>query len=150
MLNKLKLKIPNINYVTLPVLFALLLVAYISFTGYKPKSLIEVREVKGSRTKQISIPTPRNATKTSDNKINANRQQITLKSDAPGKEIQRFYSNIMLSKGWRIDKEGNEGVFYTTKYRKNGDTIVVSTTSEESSQDGKSVTIAVIDIDKAN
>ena len=122
------------SVIGLSLLCATLLITYVGFSSYKPKILAEIREVKGARTSNISIPFPKNTKILADDVRSQRLRQITLSSTLTSIEINNFYSNVLLSKGYKVEKEGTEGIFYATKYRKNLEVIIVSTSKQKLSE----------------
>ncbi|OGC46263.1 hypothetical protein A2V49_04645 [candidate division WWE3 bacterium RBG_19FT_COMBO_34_6] len=124
------MKLPNINKplkFTIMSFFviSLFVASYISFVGYQPKALGELREVKGFKTENadsLEMPYPRYATGIAQDKsINSNK--YTFQTDKSPAEIQQFYNNILSDEGWRIKREGSSDSFTTVEYRK--DNILV-------------------------
>lgn len=135
----------NYSVVLGAVFLALFGAAYLNFTQYKPKVLTEVREVKGARVSSLNLPKPLSAKLLSDTSISNNYQQMTIETPDTANKVKEFYDNVFLSKDWRIDKQGMEGEFYITKYRKDDESIYVSTSNQ--TEGNTLITIEIIKSD---
>lgn len=135
----------NKNLLVIPVLLALTTVAYVNFATFAPKALAEIREVRGIATdnkNKITIPYPLDAEYISESST-SNTKQITLKTLQSPAKAQEFYSTIFTSKGWKVETEREGSIFYDTKYKKNRDFIVVSTSKQTQDSDTTIVSIKI-------
>ncbi|KKU48875.1 MAG: hypothetical protein UX69_C0009G0005 [candidate division WWE3 bacterium GW2011_GWA2_46_9] len=108
--------------------------AYITFANYKPNVKIANTMVKGLETvRAADLPLPQDAQLlSSDNQIFG--RTLSIKTTLTGDDSQKFYRNILLSKGWKIESEGNIGIFANTKYKKGDDTIAITTSPQANSE----------------
>jgi hypothetical protein len=154
-------KTPNIIHIMLKtvlldkkvitILFLLLVVVatYVSFTAYRPKSLTEVPEVRGYKQKSddvFSIPYPVDTVKISDAKTTDTRQ-VTMQTTQSEEDMQKFYDAILTDEGWEIETENQGKIFYTVKYKKDGNFITISTSQQK---EGSEITIVSIEVQKYN
>ncbi len=99
------------------VLFA---ASYVNFVQYQPKSLKEVREVKGYSTQidsAFDLPTPRYA-KSLGYDQTLNSKKFTFQTDKTPEEVYVFYDNILSVDDWELKKVGNTDDFYTAEFKK--------------------------------
>ncbi|MBN1462417.1 MAG: hypothetical protein JW922_01910 [Paludibacteraceae bacterium] len=109
------------------LVLALFIFSYFSFATYQPKKIVEVREVKGYKTKNESVfdlPTPRYAKGLAYDQT-VSSKKYTFQTDKSPQEIQDFYKNILLDDGWRLKKEGSTDTFFTAEYRKDDYTVTI-------------------------
>lgn len=129
------------------LLLSLALYSYGSFSNFKPKSLVPVREVKGVKVEEderIKLPFPENY-KIIGRNIKDGNEHITYQTSQTPKNIQTFYRNIMISKDWTMESTSKAGIFTTTKYESANKGVSVTTSSQPiDEQTGKEVTIVIL------
>lgn len=114
-------------FLSLFLVSALFIGSYVGFSNYQPKSLTEVREVKGyaaKRTDAFDLPTPRYAKGLAHDQT-LNSKKFTFQTGKSPAEVHDFYKNILGSDGWRVKKDGNTEGFYTAEYRKDEYSVTV-------------------------
>jgi hypothetical protein len=139
--------LPLLNKKNTALLISLTLVctfSYVVFLGYRPKVLNEVPEVKGYRAPSVInlpyIPGSKelNVSRTTDN------VQVTLETEKSSEDVQSFYKNVLLGKGWEIEYEGIFGIFLRTKYKSIDQEVVISSSNQESTD----TTIVMLEVSK--
>ena len=119
-------------------------VAYLNFINYKPPKGSDKPQVNGtSHSATFGIPFPNGAIQLSTNNTSEG-SQITLSSDLSPEDVQQFYKNVYISKGWEIESEGKAGVFLGTEFKKKNSPERVTVTS--SRQEEFDATTVIIDI----
>ena len=119
-------------------------VTYLNFANFKPQHSTELKEVHGaSDIENFGIPYPEEAKKLSSDK-SPSGVQITLSSELSPQEVQEFYTNVFLSKGWEVETQGEAGVFFSTKFKQKNNPQKVTVTS--SYQEIFGTTAIIIDI----
>lgn len=107
--------------------------SYSLFLRYSPKSLVEVREIKGIKThksKLIDLVHPISANKISTD-TTSKASVITLIDTQKPFEIQSFYETVLNNKGWKQTKQQKENGFIAARYKKNDIDLMVLTTQQE-------------------
>ena len=114
------------------LLFLVAFYSYGSFSNFRPKSLIPVKEVKGVKVEdtRTKLPYPSNY-EIIGNSTKEGRKQITFKTNLSAKEIQSFYRNVMISKDWEIHSTGSAEIFTTTTYRSDKKEVSVTTSAQQ-------------------
>ncbi|MBI2620773.1 hypothetical protein HYW61_00930 [candidate division WWE3 bacterium] len=122
-------------------LIGALISVYITFVKYRPQNGLNIEEVSGAETtRSINFPIPEDSQILGIDK-NANGQTINIRSAQSPEDIQKFYKNIFLSKGWKIEYEGRADIFYNSRYKKGKDFVTITSSLQVNSAH----TIAIID-----
>lgn len=119
--------------ITLGISILLLVVTYFSFSAYTPKSLRELKEVKGTSTSRryLSVyPTDAFELGTFETEFGS---QTTFSTSKSPEQVQTFYQNVFVSKGWENTKTTYEGEFLVASYKDNVQSIKVSSYKPEDS-----------------
>ena len=103
--------------------------SYIYFIKYQPKALKKLSEVRGASTiKTDEIPYPTDAQKLGFYQT-PNSKQTTFQTAKTLDEVQQFYNNIFITKGWELTLEKYSD--HTSKHtyqKKNSKATIVATT----------------------
>ena len=89
------------------VLMAVGIYGYIIFTNYKPKSLVQLAEVRGDKSDKsnsLDLPYPEKAEEISITKTSTG-EQVTFKTEKNKKEVQDYYKNVMSTLNWKLESE---------------------------------------------
>lgn len=98
---------------------------YVNFLAYKPKVLRQLSEVKGVQTIETdTLPYPEGYNKISYDTTSKSRV-TTVEISKSTKDVQNFYKNVLLSKGWEVESESD----LVVKYKKEGKFITITTAS---------------------
>lgn len=128
-------------FILFGVISALFIGSYVLFISYSPKSLTEVARVKGYKTdSEFVIPYPNGSKELSVDKTLGGKQ-ITLQSMKGQKEIESFYNNVFIIRGWQVESSGVNNGFLVTVYKKANQKISVSISQTKNLEE----TIVVID-----
>lgn len=128
-------------YILIGVISALFIGSYALFISYSPKSLTEVARVKGYKTdSEFVIPYP-NGSKELSVDTTLGGKQITLQSIKSQKEIESFYNNVFIIRGWQVESSGLNNGFLVNVYKKGNQKINVSISQTKNLEE----TIVVID-----
>ncbi|MFH1899426.1 MAG: hypothetical protein ABIJ82_03085 [Patescibacteria group bacterium] len=106
--------------------------SYIYFIRYQPKALKKLSEVRGVATiKTDAIPYPTDAQKLGFNQTQTSRQ-TTFQTSKTLDEIQQFYNNIFITKGWELTLEKlSEQTSKHVYQKKNSKATIVATAQED-------------------
>lgn len=103
------------------------LVSYFSFSGYKPKAVKQVEEVKGLQSEPPSeIPLPDGAKKVGTNR-SSDSTQITFHTEKTKAAIQEFYKNIFSTDNWVLESQSAQEEFIIAKYHNDEQDVNVTT-----------------------
>lgn len=130
-------------YIIFSILFITSLGVYLNFQNYQPKILRQLQEVKGMSTQREYIPYPRDSVKIGSSKSNESNQ-LTFETKKTPKELQEFYKNIYLDKGWKIESEGINENFYVLEFKKDSSLITILSSKEKEDD----YTVASVEITK--
>lgn len=121
-------------YVLLGALGTFSIFSYILFQTYEPKVLKQLQEVRGIKSDASSfLPYPQDAREIGMSKTK-NGRQITLETTKSPQEVQTFYKNVLIAKGWKVESRGVSGTFESTIYKKKNEKIVISTSKQGNSE----------------
>ncbi|OGC45723.1 hypothetical protein A2793_01660 [candidate division WWE3 bacterium RIFCSPHIGHO2_01_FULL_38_45] len=123
------------------VVLALFIVSFLTFTLYKPKTIMKISNIQGYKSEVTnSIPYPSGSKEISVGNTSYGRK-VTLEASKTVSELNNYYNNIFDAKGWEV--EYNETVSGTviTKYKNEGSFITVTI----SKQPDLNNTIVVLD-----
>ncbi|MBU0535109.1 hypothetical protein KKC62_02965 [Patescibacteria group bacterium] len=106
--------------------------SYIYFIRYQPKALKKLSEVRGVATiKTDAIPYPTDAQKLGFNQTPTSKQ-TTFQTSKTLDEIQQFYNNIFITKGWELTLEKlSEQTSKHVYQKKNSKATIVATAQED-------------------
>lgn len=109
----------NALLITLPILLAFSVFAYLHFTSYAPLAMPQSNEVKGiADTKDdVSIPQPTDAVIISDSITNEG-YQTTIKTKRDFNRLYSFYISVLSDKGWEEDNQDLKADSYIGSYKK--------------------------------
>lgn len=130
----MKLSPPKLN--KLQILTSVLAVAaalsYFQFSGYRPKVLVQLAEVRGAKTDEgpITLSYPSDY-KIISKDLSNGEEKTTFKTSQSPEVIQNFYNNIFIPKGWEVETQVSQGTLQSTKYKKDKDHITVTTVPQE-------------------
>ena len=131
-----KLKNVPVKYVA--IASALLLVAagaYLNFFLYRPKVLKQVKEVRAFKTSKSIRDLPyMQGTKELGVTETLAGKQITLEVARTPEDVQSFYKNVLLEKGWEVENNIERADLIIDKY-KNNDYLATITISKEKNAD---------------
>lgn len=125
-------------------------VSYSFFVTYKPKILssLEISQVRGAKTDKFSVVYPLGAKEIGVSRTSTGKL-ITITTTQSPLEVISFYKNIFGLDNWKLEREGKAGLFWTVKFKKDDLTILVTSSLDQSSYQGKD-TIATIAISSIN
>ncbi len=124
--------------------------SYSLFVTYKPKILssLEISQVRGAKTEKFSVVYPSGAKELGVSRTSTGKL-ITITATQSPAEVISFYKNIFGLDGWKLEREGQAGLFWTAKFKKDDLTVLVTSSLDQSSYQGKD-TIATISISTVN
>lgn len=109
--------------------------SYFSFTKYKPKSLVQLGEVRGDKSDKsnsLALPYPEKAERISITKTSGG-EQVTFKTAKNKKEIQEYYKNVMSTLNWKLESEAVYDYSTVARFYKDESRVNVMAFDEESS-----------------
>lgn len=113
------------------LLIALFAFSYTYFSGYSPKVLKKVNEVKGlSSIYTDDVPYPNDAVKIGANQT-ATSRQTTFRTSKGVQEIAEFYKNSYSEKRWISVSEKAEDGTAILSFRKEEERVNIVITSED-------------------
>ena len=98
--------------------------SYLNFSGYKPKTIKQIQDVKGLQSGRANIPLPEGAEKVGLN-VSSDAEQTTFHTNKSKHEIQAFYKNIFTSSKWQLESQGIHEDFIVARYKKGNEIISV-------------------------
>jgi hypothetical protein len=134
------------NQIILPIIIAFSIFSYVMFVGYEPtiENTEESSDVQGISTEKIVLPVLFNSEVLSQNS-GTNTENITLQTPNSPEEVIEFYDTALNKKGWEIDSQGETGTFLTKRYKKDKDSISIST-SRQLAEQSENITIVTIEV----
>lgn len=117
--------------IPISVLLVLASASYFLFQTYQPKALKLIEEVKGYKTERdLNLPVPTSA-KELGRSVSDQNKQITYMINEPAEATQKYYKNILVSKGWEIESQINSDTSTKTRYRSGDKRLTVTTSSQD-------------------
>lgn len=136
------------RYHKLLIVFSLILsssiFSYYIFVIYKPKILssVEISQVRGAKTNKFNIVYPLGSKELGVSNTKDGRQ-IVIKVAKDPESVRNFYKNIFTLEGWKVIEEGNAGLFWTAKFKKEEALISVTASFDQSSSVSKESIVTI-------
>jgi hypothetical protein len=122
-------------FLSLVFLLGIAVFAYHNFSSFRPKRLIPLKEVHGTKTSiKVNLPYPEGAIVLGAT-VSGQSSQKTLKVDKTSEEVQTFYANVLETDGWVLDNKGETGIFVMSEYKRGKDRVKIATSGQMEFED---------------
>lgn len=124
---------PTKLIITILLLGAISTYFYFNFSTFKPKNAIPLGEVQGTRIQsKNTTPKPDDANVIGYSK-STDTTQTTYETGKSPSDIQKFYKNILINDGWKLELETKEGTSYKLVFAKQDQKITITSSIDETS-----------------
>jgi len=129
------------------ILLSISIISYINFSGYQPKILKKIEDVKGAKSiSDINLLYPDKAETISSDEI-GNIYQTSYRIEKPRSSIESFYKNIFTDLDWEIESISEENNSSVYKYKSKDKIAKIISKEEATNTEGNEKIYTLVGIE---